>query len=68
MSDSDVNESVSLSHALALWTASVIFKVEVKFTGIVIRPSHGYTTNTPCAERNAVEGGCRALVCTGNGR
>lgn len=68
MSDSDVNESVSLSHVLPLWTAFVILKVEVKFTGIVIRPSHGYTTNTACAERNTVRRGCRALVCTGNGR
>lgn len=62
MSDSVMNESVSLLHALPLWTASVILKVEVKFTSIVMRPSHGYTTNTACAERDTVESGCRALV------
>lgn len=57
MGDSVMNESVSLSHALHLWTASVILKVEVKFTSIVMRPSHGYATNTASAERGAVGSG-----------
>lgn len=67
MSDSFMNESVSLSHALPLWTATIILKVEVKFTSIIMRPRHGYTTNTACAERDTAGSSCRALVHTGKG-